>query len=102
MTFARYYQRDRPAPPDLRRADLLGMLSRALDITEGQPEGHCIRCAYIGTRLGQYIGITGGELADLTSQWPNWARTQLFGSAYRGPILPISCSLCRRPAKAPP
>lgn len=65
MTFARFYQRDRPAPTDLRLADLLGMLSRALDITEGQPEGHCIRCAYIGTRLGQHIEMTDRELADL-------------------------------------
>ena len=65
MSFTRFYQRDRPAPADLRLADLLGMLSRALDITEGQPAGHCMRCAYIGTRLGQYIGMADNDLADL-------------------------------------
>jgi len=28
----------------LRLAELLGALSHALDITEGQPPGHCVRC----------------------------------------------------------
>jgi len=25
----------------------MGALSHALDITEGQPEGHCVRCCWI-------------------------------------------------------
>ena len=33
-------------------AELLGALSQALDITEGQPAGHCARCCYIGVRIG--------------------------------------------------
>ena len=28
-------------PPSFKLADLLGALSYALDMTEGQPEGHC-------------------------------------------------------------
>ena len=36
----------------LRLAELIGSLSHALDMTEGQPRGHCIRCCWIGSRLG--------------------------------------------------
>jgi hypothetical protein len=28
----------------LKLSELMGALSHALDITEGQPEGHCVRC----------------------------------------------------------
>ncbi|SON54516.1 Cyclic di-GMP phosphodiesterase response regulator RpfG [Hartmannibacter diazotrophicus] len=49
----------------LRLAELLGALSQALDLTEGQPAGHCVRCAYIGTRLGRELGLGGPVLADL-------------------------------------
>jgi HD-GYP domain-containing protein (c-di-GMP phosphodiesterase class II) len=29
----------------------------ALDITEGQPEGHCVRCCWIGVHIGREIGL---------------------------------------------
>lgn len=52
-------------PAGFRLADLLGALSHALDMTEGQPEGHCIRCAWIGTRIGEALGLSDHELKDL-------------------------------------
>ena len=33
----------REAVAGMRLAELIGALSHALDITEGQPKGHCIR-----------------------------------------------------------
>lgn len=39
------------------RAEVLGALSFALDLTEGQPEGHCVRCCWIGTRIGEKLGL---------------------------------------------
>ena len=46
-------------------AELLGALSYALDITEGQPEGHCIRSAWIGLHVGRRAGLGEAALADL-------------------------------------
>lgn len=52
-------------PSNLRLGELLGALSHALDITEGQPEGHCVRCCWIGTNLGREIGLSEAELGEL-------------------------------------
>ena len=49
----------------LRLADLLGALSHALDLTEGQPKGHCIRCCWIGTQLGMRLKLWPEELSDI-------------------------------------
>ena len=46
-------------------AELLGTLSFALDMTEGQPEGHCIRCCWIGSNIGLQLGLNETELRDL-------------------------------------
>lgn len=46
-------------------AELLGALSYALDLTEGQPQGHCIRCCWIGTRIGEALGLADDVLKDL-------------------------------------
>lgn len=46
-----------PKAESLSLAELIGALSHALDITEGQPQGHCARCCYIGTRIGAMIGL---------------------------------------------
>ncbi len=51
--------------PQIRLAELLGALSHALDLTEGQPKGHCIRCCWIGTQLGQKLKLWPDELSDL-------------------------------------
>lgn len=52
-------------PQTFRLAELLGALSYALDMTEGQPQGHCIRCCWIGTRIGEALGLPDDMLKDL-------------------------------------
>jgi putative nucleotidyltransferase with HDIG domain len=57
-----------PAPSEdaaLRLSELLSALSHALDLTEGQPQGHCVRCCWIGTAIGREIGLSEGELWEL-------------------------------------
>ena len=49
----------------LRMSELLGALSRALDITEGQPPGHCVRSCWIGMRIGQVLGLPEYALWEL-------------------------------------
>ncbi|MGA1805377.1 HD-GYP domain-containing protein [Rhizobium sp. HT1-10] len=49
----------------IRLAEIIQALSQALDLTEGQPPGHCIRCCYIGTAIGREIGLPESELQDL-------------------------------------
>ena len=46
----------------LKLAELMGALSHALDITEGQPEGHCVRCCWIGMHIGASIGLDNDAL----------------------------------------
>ncbi|QQR38046.1 HD-GYP domain-containing protein [Devosia rhizoryzae] len=46
-------------------SDVVGALSLALDITEGQPVGHGLRCCWIGMHLGERIGLSPEELSDL-------------------------------------
>lgn len=43
--------------PALRLSELLAALSTALDLTEGQPEGHAIRSCLIGMRMGELVGL---------------------------------------------
>lgn len=47
---------DRPLP-DLRLTGLIGALTHALDMTEGQPRGHSLRCCWIGMELAKSAGI---------------------------------------------
>lgn len=49
----------------LKLAELLGALSYALDMTEGQPEGHCVRCCWIGVHIGKQIGMSEQALWEL-------------------------------------
>ena len=49
----------------LKLSELMGALSHALDITEGQPEGHCVRCCWIGMHIGQQLGLPPGQLWEL-------------------------------------
>ncbi|MBO0903243.1 HD-GYP domain-containing protein [Jiella sonneratiae] len=49
----------------LRLAEILAALSRALDITEGQPPGHCIRVCYIGIHVARAIGLDAAATGDL-------------------------------------
>lgn len=57
-----------PSHPDsgeVRLAEVLGALSHALDMTEGQPPGHSLRCCWIGLHLGRAIGLPEADLDDL-------------------------------------
>ncbi|NMM18363.1 MAG: HD-GYP domain-containing protein [Rhodoferax sp.] len=49
----------------LKLSELMGALSHALDITEGQPEGHCVRCCWIGMHIGQRLGLPTEQLWEL-------------------------------------
>lgn len=51
--------------PRLALSELIGALSYALDLTEGQPPGHCIRCCWIGMHIGLGYGLDTDSLWDL-------------------------------------
>ncbi len=51
--------------PGLKLSELISALSHALDITEGQPEGHCIRCCWIGMHIGREIHLPDDQLWNL-------------------------------------
>ncbi|MFC0677738.1 HD-GYP domain-containing protein [Lysobacter korlensis] len=50
---------------ELKLAELIGSLSHALDLTEGQPEGHCVRCCWIGMHVGRQLGLDDRALWSL-------------------------------------
>jgi HD-GYP domain-containing protein (c-di-GMP phosphodiesterase class II) len=45
--------------------DVMAGLSRALDITEGHPQGHAARSTLIGMRCARHLGLDDGDRADL-------------------------------------
>ncbi len=49
----------------MRLSELLGALSHALDLTEGQPQGHCKRSCWIGVHIGMRLGLDNAALSDL-------------------------------------
>lgn len=51
--------------PKIRLAELLGALSHALDMVEGQPVGHCVRCCWIGIQIGSEIGLNEAQIWEL-------------------------------------
>lgn len=51
--------------PKIRLAELLGALSHALDMVEGQPVGHCVRCCWIGIHIGSEIGLNEAQIWEL-------------------------------------
>ena len=50
---------------ELRLSEVLGALSYALDITEGQPLGHSVRTCLIGMRLAEELGLPDEERSAL-------------------------------------
>ncbi len=54
-----------PSGSGLQLSELISALSHALDITEGQPAGHCIRCCWIGMHIGRQIGLDDDALWEL-------------------------------------
>ncbi|SFD69082.1 HD-GYP domain-containing protein [Massilia yuzhufengensis] len=53
------------APTAMKLSELIGALSYALDITEGQPAGHCVRCCWIGMHIGRAAGLPQEQLWEL-------------------------------------
>ncbi|MFE1599381.1 HD-GYP domain-containing protein [Methylobacterium sp. ID0610] len=51
--------------PGLLLSELLGALSHALDLTEGQPVGHCVRATWIGMQIGREMGLPEPQLWEL-------------------------------------
>ena len=54
-----------PATASVSLAELVAAFSYALDITEGQPPGHCVRSCWIGCQIGRALGLSPTELHDL-------------------------------------
>lgn len=48
-----------------RFSEVLSALSFALDIVEGQPEGHIVRSCYIGMIIGERLGLTEEQRSTL-------------------------------------
>jgi HD-GYP domain-containing protein (c-di-GMP phosphodiesterase class II) len=53
------------APSAMKLSELIGALSHALDITEGQPAGHCVRACWIGMHIGRAAGLPEDQLWEL-------------------------------------
>ncbi len=53
------------APSAMKLSELIGALSYALDITEGQPPGHCVRACWIGMHIGRAAGLPQEQLWEL-------------------------------------
>jgi HD-GYP domain-containing protein (c-di-GMP phosphodiesterase class II) len=49
----------------LKLSELIGSLSYALDLTDGQPAGHCVRACWIGMHIGRAAGLTPEQLWEL-------------------------------------
>lgn len=54
-----------PGEDAIQLSEIIGALSYALDITEGQPAGHCVRCCWIGMHIGQKAGLPEKQLWEL-------------------------------------
>jgi HD-GYP domain-containing protein (c-di-GMP phosphodiesterase class II) len=62
-----------PLPPtgpptggaDVRVSEVISALSYALDLTEGQPEGHSVRTCLIGMRIGRELGLDADARSSL-------------------------------------
>lgn len=49
----------------IRLTEVLGALSYALDLTEGQPMGHSVRSTLIGMRIGSHLGLADEQKSAL-------------------------------------
>jgi HD-GYP domain-containing protein (c-di-GMP phosphodiesterase class II) len=54
-----------PGNQQIVLSELLGALSHALDMVEGQPAGHCVRCCWIGIHIGREIALSEPEIWEL-------------------------------------
>jgi HD-GYP domain-containing protein (c-di-GMP phosphodiesterase class II) len=49
----------------LKLSELIASLSYALDITEGQSPGHCVRSCWVGMHIGRAAGLSDEQLWEL-------------------------------------
>jgi putative nucleotidyltransferase with HDIG domain len=49
----------------IRLSEIVAALSVALDITQGHPEGHCMRTSMIGMRVAEEIGLAAADSSAL-------------------------------------
>ena len=54
-----------PPIDGVRLSEVVGALSFALDLTEGQPMGHSVRTTLIGMRIGEILGLTDEQKSAL-------------------------------------
>ncbi|NML61151.1 HD-GYP domain-containing protein [Massilia sp. RP-1-19] len=54
-----------PVGDAIQLSEIIGAMSYALDITEGQPAGHCVRCCWIGMHIGKQAGLPEQQLWEL-------------------------------------
>lgn len=54
-----------PSASFVRLSEVVSSLSYALDLTEGQPEGHAVRTCLIGMRLASELGLPASDRSDL-------------------------------------
>jgi putative nucleotidyltransferase with HDIG domain len=56
---------DLTANSELRLAEVLSALTLALDMTEGQPPGHSVRCCWIGLQIAEELGLDDTQTWEL-------------------------------------
>ena len=54
-----------PGPSYVPLSEVIGALSYALDLTEGEPPGHAVRACAIGMRIAEQIGMAEHDRHDL-------------------------------------
>ncbi len=54
-----------PEVRELTLSSIIGSLSYALDLTEGLPAGHSLRCCWVGMHVGQQMGMDNEALSHL-------------------------------------
>lgn len=55
----------RPKADALSLSAIIGSLSYALDLTEGLPAGHSLRCCWVGMHVGERLGLDSEDLSHL-------------------------------------
>ena len=55
----------RAGAAELRLSEVMASLSYALDVTEGQPEGHAVRTCLIGMRIAAALGLDEAQRSAL-------------------------------------
>ena len=59
------FQNEQSQNQKLRMAEVLSALTYALDITEGQPEGHSVRCCWVGLLIAEELKLDDQQTWEL-------------------------------------